>query len=315
MKSSAILGRKKVYDLTLQQLRYAVKVAEKGSINEAAKELFISQPSLSNAIMELEKEIHITIFVRSNRGVSTTNEGAEFLGYARQVLTQSELLESKYVSNKPMKQRFCISTQHYPFAANAFVELVKEFGLEEYEFALNETTTYEIIESVKTMYSELGIIYLSYYNETVIRKILAENNLIYTELFTARPHIFLYKHHPLAGRETVELEELEDYPCITFNQGQHNSFYFSEEILSTRTVKKSIKVSDRATVVNFIIGLNGYMISSGVFPKYLHGDDIISIPLNVDEKIQVGTITHKDAALSELGKKYLEALQQYAKCL
>ena len=292
-----------------------MKAAEKGSINEAAKELFISQPSLSNAIMELEKEIHTTIFIRGNRGVSITNEGAEFLGYARQVLTQSELLESKYISNRPVKQRFCVSTQHYPFASNAFVELVKEFGLDEYEFALNETTTYEIIESVKTMYSELGIIYLSNYNETVIRKILAENNLIYTELFTARPHLFLYKHHPLAGRDRVELDELEDYPCITFDQGQHNSFYFSEEILSARIVKKSIRVTDRAAVVNFIIGLNGYMISSGVFPKYLHGDDIISVALNVDEKIQVGTIMHKDATLSELGKKYLEALAKYAENL
>ncbi len=301
--------------MTLQQLKYVVKVAEKGSINEAAKELFISQPSLSNAIMELEKEVHTTIFVRNNRGITVTNEGAEFLSYARQVLTQSELLESKYVSNKPMKQRFCVSAHHYLFAANAFVELVKEFGLDEYEFALNETTTYEIIENVKTMFSEMGIIYLSNYNETVLRKILTENNLVYTELFTAKPHIFLYKHHPLADRKSVDVDDLEEYPCISFNQGQHNSFYFSEEILSTRTVKKSIRVSDRAAVVNFIIGLNGYTITSGVFPKYLHGEDIISVPLNVDEKIQVGTIMHKDATLSELGKKYLEALNQFAEHL
>lgn len=298
--------------MTLQQLKYVVKVAEKGSINEAAKELLISQPSLSSAIMELEKEVHLTIFIRNNRGVTVTNEGAEFLGYARQVLTQSELLESKYISNTTMKQRFCISTQHYPFAANAFVELIQEFGLEEYEFALNETTTYQIIEDVKTMFSEIGILYLSYYNESVIRKILKENNLVFTELFTSTPHVFLCKHHPLAKRKSLELNELDDYPCITFNQGQNNAFYFSEEIFSTRTVKKSIRVSDRAAVVNFIIGLNGYTISSGVFPKYLHGDDIISVPLNVDEKIQVGTIVHKDTVLSNLGKIYIEALTQYA---
>lgn len=299
--------------MTLQQLKYVVKVAEKGSINEAAKELLISQPSLSSAIMELEKEVHITIFIRNNRGISITNEGMEFLGYARQVLTQSELLESKYISNTPMKQRFCVSTQHYTFAANAFVELVKEFGLEEYEFALNETTTYQIIEDVKTLFSEIGIIYLSYYNETVIRKILKENSLVYTEIFTAKPHIFLYKNHPLADQKIVELNDLDHYPCISYNQGNNNAFYFSEEILSTRTVKKSIRVSDRAAVVNFLIGLNGYTISSGVFPKYLHGDDIISVPLNVDEKIQIGTIVHKDTVLSDLGKIYIEALRQYAK--
>lgn len=300
---------------TLQQLKYVVKVAEKGSINEAAKELLISQPSLSNAIRELEKEVQTTIFIRNNRGVTITNEGAEFLGYARQVLTQSELLESKYISNRPVKQRFCVSTQHYLFAVNAFVELVKEFGLDEYEFALNETTTYQIIQDVKTMFSEIGIIYLSNYNETVLLKILKENNLVYTELFTAKPHVFLYKLHPLAGQESVELNDLEDYPRISFNQGEHNAFYFSEEILSMRTVKKNIQVSDRAAVVNFIIGLNGYMISSGVFPKYLHGDDIIAVPLNVDEKIQIGTIMHKDAVLSDLGKIYIDALNQYARCL
>ena len=301
--------------ITLQQLKYVVKVAEKGSINEAAKELLISQPSLSNAIMDLEKEVQTTIFIRNNRGVTITNEGAEFLGYARQVLTQSELLESKYIGNKPLKQRFCVSTQHYPFASNAFVELVKEFGLDEYEFALNESTTYQIIQDVKTMFSEIGVIYLSNYNETVILKILKENNLIYSELFTAKPHVFLYKHHPLARQNLLELSDLDDYPRISFNQGQHNAFYFSEEILSMRTVKKNIQVSDRAAVVNFIIGLNGYMISSGVFPKYLHGDDIISVPLNVDEKIQIGTIMHKDAVLSELGKIYIEALRQYADSL
>lgn len=299
--------------MTLQQLKYVVMVAEKGSINEAAKELLISQPSLSNAIMELEKEVHTTIFIRTNRGVSITNEGMAFLGYARQVLTQSELLESKYITNTPMKQRFCVSTQHYTFAANAFVELVKEFGLEEYEFELNETTTYQIIEDVKTLYSEIGIIYLSYYNETVIRKILKENSLVYTELFTARPHIFICKHHPLANQKIVELEDLDHYPSITFTQGQNNAFYFSEEILNTRAIKKSIRVSDRAAVVNFLIGLNGYTISSGVFPKYLHGDDIISVPLNVKEKIQVGAIVHKDTVLSNLGKIYIEELRQYAK--
>jgi DNA-binding transcriptional LysR family regulator len=307
------LKAKKGRCMTLQQLKYVVKVAEKGSINEAAKELLISQPSLSNAIIELEKEVHITIFIRNNRGVSITNEGMEFLGYARQVLTQSELLESKYINNRQMKQRFCVSTQHYTFAANAFVELVKKFGLDEYEFALKETTTYQIIEDVKTLFSEIGVIYLSYYNETIILKILKENNLVYTELFTAKPHVFLYKHHPLANKKIVELRDLEHYPCLSYNQGQNNAFYFSEEILSIRTVKKSIQVSDRAAVVNFLIGLNAYTISSGVFPKYLHGEDIISVPLNVEEKIQVGTIAHKDTALSDLGKIYIEALKQYGK--
>ncbi|QUW20342.1 LysR family transcriptional regulator [Sporosarcina sp. Marseille-Q4063] len=294
--------------MTLQQLKYALEVASKGSMNEAARSLFVSQPRLSNAIKELEKEIKITIFIRTNRGVTVTNEGAEFLGYARQVLQQYNMLEEKYLSEKPAKQHFSVSTQHYTFAANAFVELVKEFGASEYEFTLRETKTYEIIEDVKNLRSELGIIYLSNYNESVLLKLLKERDLTFSELFTAKPHVFISKSHPLADKESISLEELDDYPCLSFEQGAYNSFYFSEEILSTRSVKKSIKVSDRAAIVNFMIGLDGYTISSGVFPKYLHGDDIIAVPLNVDELIRVGIIQHKDVTLSRLGEIYVDAV-------
>lgn len=298
--------------MTLQQLRYAVKIAEKGSMNEAAKVLLISQPSLSNAIMELEKELGFPIFTRTNRGIAVTNQGMEFLGYARQVLTQMELLETNFVSGKPRKRRLCVSSQHYPFVANAFVEFVKEFGKEEYDFSLYETSTHEVIENVKTMFSEMGILYLSNYNETVLRRSFSENRLVFHELFCAKPHVFLCREHPLAGRRQIELTDLDPFPRISFNQGQYNAFYFSEEILSDRAVKKSISVSDRAAVVNFMIGLSGYTISSGVFPKYLHGEDIVAVPLHVEEKIQVGVITHKDASLSPLAKRFFETLKQYA---
>lgn len=301
---------REVFNLTLQQLKYALEVASKGSMNEAARSLFISQPRLSNAIKELEKEIKITIFIRTNRGITVTNEGAEFLGYARQVLQQFNMLEEKYLSEKPAKQHFSISTQHYTFAANAFVELVKEFGASEYGFILRETKTYEIIEDVKNLRSELGIIYLSNYNESVLLKLLKERDLTFSELFTAKPHVFISKSHPLADKESINLEELDDYPCLSFEQGEYNSFYFSEEILSTRSVKKSIKVSDRAAIVNFMIGLDGYTISSGVFPKYLHGDNIIAVPLNVDELIRVGIIQHRDVTLSRLGEIYVAALKK-----
>ena len=295
--------------MTLQQLKYVLEVANKGSISEAAKDLFISQPSLSAAIKELEKEIGINIFIRTNRGIKVTNDGTEFLGYARQVLQQAELLEDKYINSTPSKQRFSVSTQHYTFTANAFVELVKEFGLGEYEFTLRETKTFNIIDDVRNLKSELGIIYLSSFNEQVIRKYLNENNLFFSELFTANPHVFISRENPLASQSSVSLDDLEGLPCLTFEQGDHNSFYFSEEILSTRSVKKSIKVSDRAAIVNFIIGLNGYTISSGIFPKYLHGKDIISIPLEVEEKIRIGVIVHKDITLSKLGEIYIEKLK------
>ena len=298
--------------MTLQQLRYAVKVAEHGSLSEAAKALFISQPSLSSSIKELENELKINIFIRSNRGVRPSDEGAEFLGYARQVLEQTDLLEEKYLGGAPRRQRFSVSTHHYLFAANAFVELVREFGGDEYEFSYRETKTWDIIEDVRCLRSELGLIYMSRFNETVITKLLRENELSFTELFTAHPHVFLSKDHPLAKKDVLHIEELDEYPCVTFEQGEHNSFYFSEEVLSERSVRRSIKVSDRAAVVNFLIGLDGFHISTGVFPEYLHGDDICSIPLDVDERIRVGYITRRDITLSRLGEIYIEALEKIA---
>ena len=298
--------------ITLQQLKYVLAVADKGSINEAAKSLLISQPSLSNSIKELEQELKITIFVRTNRGMILTNEGYEFLGYARQVIQQYEMLEEKYLGNKSSKQNFCISTQHYGFAANAFISLVQKFGGDQYEFTIRETKTFEIIDDVKNLRSELGIIYLSNYNKTVLQKLIRESNLKFVSLIEAKPHIFISENHPLANKSLVSLEDLDEYPCLSFEQGVYNSFYFSEEILSTRSVKKSIKISDRAAIFDFMVGLNGYTISSGIYPSYfLNGRNIISIPLDVDEVINIGIIMHKDITLSHLGQLYLEILKSF----
>lgn len=297
--------------MTLQQLKYAIEVADQGSMNEAAKRLFISQPSLSNAIRELEHEIQITIFNRTNRGISVSVEGMEFLGYARQVVEQAALLEGKYLGMKPARQKFGVSTQHYSFAVNAFVNLIKTYGIDEYEFTLRETRTHEIIEDVSTLKSEVGVLYLNEFNEKVMKKLLKENHLKFEELFTALPHIFVSSSNPLAKKARVTLKDLDEFPCLSFEQGEYNSFYFSEEILSTLEHKKNIKVSDRATLFNLLIGLNGYTISTGVISKSLNGKDIVAIPLDVQEKIHVGFITHKDTVRSRLGEIYIEALKAY----
>ena len=299
--------------MTLQQLRYIIIVAEKGSINEAAKYLYVSQPSLSNSIKELEEELGFTVFIRTNRGVTLSHKGMEFLGYARQVITQADLLEEKYIKKTKQIKSFCASSQHYPFVSHAFVELVKEYEEDDYNFTLSETTTYEVIENVKTLYSEIGILYLSKYNEAVIRKILTENNLIFEELVRAKPHVFLYKEHPLAKEELIDLEDLREYPKISFNQGMYNAFYYREEVFSNLPVERSINVSDRAAVVNFMMGLNAYTFSSGIFPEYLHDQDIISIPVSADEEIIIGTIVHEDVTLSSIGEKFYEILKEYAK--
>ncbi|WP_455684890.1 LysR family transcriptional regulator [Thomasclavelia sp.] len=296
--------------MTLQQLRYIIMVAQKGTISEAAKELFISQPSLSNAIKELEKELGIVIFSRTNKGIIISDDGLEFLGYARQVVEQADLLENRYLQDKITKKRFCVSTQHYSFVVNAFVDLVKKYRDSDYEFMIRETRTHEIIEDVKTLKSEVGILYLNEFNQKVINKLLKENNLIFNPLFSAKPHIFISDTNPLASRDIVSLKDIEPYPYLSFEQGQYNSFYFSEEILSTMTHQKMIKVSDRATLFNLLIGLDGYTICTGIISEELNGKNIVAIPLDIDETINIGYIVHKDTARSNLGQIFVEALKQ-----
>jgi len=296
--------------MTLQQLKYVIEVAGCGSINEASKRLFVSQPSLSAAIRELENELGFQIFLRSNRGIELSQDGAEFLGYARQVVEQSSLLEQRYFKAAPARQRFSVSTQHYAFAVNAFVDLVKQHGSDEYEFSLKETRTYDVIDDVKALRSEIGIIYLNSFNGKVLNKLMQENNLAFHPLLEAKPHIFVCKNSPLSARKSVELPELEPYPCLSFDQGQYNSFYFSEEILSTVEHKKQIRVSDRATLFNLLIGLNGYTISTGVISSDLNHPDIIAVPLKVDQTILVGWIAHKNVSLSRLAEIYISALEK-----
>ena len=297
--------------MTLQQLKYIITVADTGTITEAANRLYISQPSLTNAIHELEKEMNIVIFNRTNKGISLSKEGEIFLGYARQVLDQAAILEDKYKSGNGGKKQFCVSTQHYSFAVNAFVDLIKEYGQDEYDFSLRETQTYEIIEDVARMRSEIGILFLNDFNEKVLMKILKSHDLEFNQLFVAKPHVFISRKHPLAERNVITNEELELYPYLSFEQGEHNSFYFSEEIFSSSERKKNIRVRDRATLFNLLIGLNGYTVCSGVIDKKLNGKDIIAVPLEDESDMRIGYITHKKGMLSRLGSTYLEALKKY----
>ena len=297
--------------MTLQQLRYVTMVAKTGTITEAANKLYISQPSLTSAIHELENEMNIVIFRRTNKGVSITKEGEDFLGYARQVLEQASILEDKYKKNSGGKKQFCVSTQHYSFAVNAFVDLIKKYGQDEYDFSIRETQTYEIIEDVAKMRSELGILFLNEFNETVINKILKTHELKFTQLFVAKPHVFISRKHPLADKKIITNSELELYPYLSFEQGEHNSFYFSEEIFSASERKKNIRVRDRATLFNLLIGLNGYTVCSGVIDKKLNGKDIIAVPLADEGDMRIGYIMHKKGMLSRLGETYLESLKKY----
>ena len=297
--------------MTIQQLKYAVTAAEKGTMSEAAQFLFIAQPSLTNAIRDLEKELRITIFHRTNKGIIATNEGEEFLGYARQILQQVGLIEEKYIDGKSRKQIFSVSAQHYSFAVNAFVDVIKTFGSQSYDFTLRETQTYEIIQDVSRLKSEVGILYLSRKNENIIGKIITESGLIFEELFTASPHVFISYRHPLAEKECISLYDLKNYPYLCFEQGDYNSFYFSEEILSSISREMTIKVRDRATLFNLAVGLDGYTISTGIISHELNGENIIARPLDIDECIRIGTVTRKNMTLSRLGTAYMNALKNH----
>lgn len=294
--------------MTIQQLKYIVTVAEEGKINEAARTLFISQPSLTNAIHELEKELGFDIFNRTNRGIAATTRGTKFLSYARQVVEQMSLLESTFLETVPEKQHFQVSTQHYSFVVDAFVNFLKEVDYKEYDVTLRECRTAEIIEDVKNARSQLGFLYISSFNEKVIQKFIKDNHLEFKPLFEAKPHIFINKDHPLASKGLVDLSDLAEYPYLSFEQGEYNSFYFAEEILSTNIRDKVIRVSDRATLFNLLIGLNGYTISTGIISKELNGESIISRPLNVDEQIQLGYIKRKNEPNGVHADHFLELL-------
>ena len=296
--------------MTLQQLKYALTIADCGSMNEAAKQLFISQPSLSETMKELETEIGLDIFLRSNRGIVITPEGEEFLGYARQVTEQFGLLQSKYIDKK-VKEKFSVSTQHYTFAVKAFVETVKQIGMEQYEFAVHETTTISVIENVKNFKSVFGVLYENDFNEKVLNKMFKENGLEFVELFSCDTFVYLWSGHPLAKQEVITMEELDEYPCLALDQGKNNSLYLAEEMKSTYEYRRLIKANDRATLLNLMIGLNAYTLCSGIICEDLNGDDYKAVPLKETEKMRIGYIKRKGAKVSHIGELYIEELKKY----
>ncbi len=297
--------------MTLVQLKYVITVAGQNSLNDAAKVLFISQPSLSSAIRSLENQIGFDIFIRSKNGITLTTKGAEFIGYAKSVMEQYELLDAKYISHTEVKKTFSVSMQHYTFAVNAFVELVKQYGMDEYEFEVHETKTYEVIENVKNHKSEIGILYLNDFNKNVLNKMFTEYELQFQPLLECGVYVYMWKGHPLAERNEIALEELDEYPCLGFAQGEHNSFYFAEEVLSTYQYKRFIRANDRATLLNLMVGLNGYTLCSGILCEELNGKEYCAVKLKSDERMTIGYISRRDAPLSSIGKKYLEEIAKY----
>ena len=302
--------------MTLQQLNYIIAISESGSINRAAEKLYVSQPSLTSAIKELEKELGIVIFHRTGRGVTLTAEGADFLPYARQVYGQYLNLMEKYGKGGERKQKFGVSCQHYSFAVKAFVETVKAYDVAKYEFAIRETKTINVITDVARMHSEIGILYLSDFNRKAMLKLLNANGLAFHHLIDCNAYVYLWKGHPLAGRKSISFEDLAPYPCLSFEQGDDSSFYFAEEILSTNEYPRSIKTTDRATNLNLMTGLNGYTLCSGIICEELNGSDYIAVPYEADYNnpnsvMDVGYVVRGNAILSAMGERYLAEIRRY----
>ena len=304
--------------MTIQQLRYVIVICEEGSLNKASEQLYIAQPSLTSAVQELEKELGITIFNRSGRGVTPTNDGLEFIRYAREVLSQYDNLLEKYGKNGNLKKKFGISTQHYSFAVKSFVEMVKHFGTDEYEFAIRETMTRNVIDDVAGGKSEIGILYLNDFNRKPLEKLLKSNSLTFTPLTECNAYVYLWKGHPLAGRASIKFDDLKEYPCLSFEQGDKGSFYYAEEILSTSEYPKTIRATDRATMLNLMIGLNGYTLCSGVISEELNGSDYLAVPFEPDDdsaasNMVIGYISKKNLLLSHIAQLYVNELDNYLK--
>ena len=303
-------------NMTLNQLKYAIAISKENSLNDAAKKLFISQPSLTGAMHALEDEIGFDIFIRSKNGISLTVKGAEFLGYAKSVVEQYDILDAKYISRTNVKRQFSVSMQHYSFAVKAFIELVNRYGYDDYEFEVHETKTHEIISNVKNQKSEIGIIYLNDFNKKVLEKVLSEAGLEFTPLFDCSIYAYISKENPLAREklksgEAVTLEELDDYPCLVFDQGEYNSAYYAEEVMSTNEYRQIIRANDRATMLNLAKGVNGYTLCSGILCEDLNGDDYCALKVETDEKMTIGYISRKNSIISEIGREYIEEISKY----
>jgi len=298
--------------MTLQQLKYVITIAKYNSMNQAAKELFVSQPNMSETVKTLEDELGIKIFNRTNRGIIITPEGEEFLSYARQVVEQYSLLEHRYI-DKQVKKRFSVSMQHYSFAVQAFVDMAKNYDTQEYEFAVRETKTYEVIEDVSIGRSEIGIIFMNDFNKDVLNKILSANKLDFTKLFDCKIYAYIWNKNPLAKKKKITMEDLQSYPCLVFDQGKNSSFYLSEEVLSTYDYNRKIVANDRATMLNLMKGLNGFTLCSGIICEELNGDEYVAVPVSVKENMIIGYLTRKGSIMSELAKKYIKELAEFKK--
>ncbi|MBQ5968132.1 MAG: LysR family transcriptional regulator [Clostridiales bacterium] len=298
--------------MTILQLKYVIAIASSKSFREAASRLFVSQPALSSTIRELEEELNIQLFERTNKGIRLTDPGKEFLAYAKEAVSQYELIEDRYLDRDLDKKHFSVSMQHYVFAVHAFINVVKEYDNGKYTFAVHETRTDEVLSNVRSLDSEVGVVAFSKTNEKVMRKLFREYQLEFTPLITRETFVYVWKTHPLASAQALSLEDLKDYPCISFDQSSENDFYLTEEALGDYAFEKLIKTNDRATSAELMAAMNGYSIGTGVMTdSFALKRDFVTIKLKEEDPLTIGYIVRANHKLSEIGQRYIDELLKY----
>ncbi len=298
--------------MTILQLKYVLAIAGSSSMREAASKLFVTQPALSSTIHELEEELGIKIFDRNNKGISLTESGREFLVYAKQAVSQYELIEDRYIEGNKRKTHFSVSIQHYVFAVHAFVNTVKNFDSEGFVYSIYETRTHEVLMNVKNLKSEIGILAYSKSNGNILKKLFREYQLEFHPLMIRGTFVYLWKDHPLASKRALSLKDLKDYPCVSFDQSSDRDFYISEEALGDYAFEKLITTNDRATSSEILAKLNGYSIGTGIMIDSMTlQDGFVSIKLKEEDPLTIGYIKRKNHKLSDIGKVYVEELEKY----
>lgn len=298
--------------MTILQLKYVLAIASSSSMREAASKLFVSQPALSATIHELEEELNIKIFDRNNKGISISEQGREFLTYAKQAVSQYELIEDRYLEKDKDKKHFSVSMQHYVFAVHAFVNTVRNFDSNRFVYSVYETRTDEVLTNVKNLKSEIGVIAYSVSNENIVKKLFREYQLDFYPLMVRKTFAYVWKDHPLAERKEISLEELKGYPCVSFDQSSDHDFYLSEEALGDYEFEKLIKSNDRATSSEIMAKLNGYSIGTGIMTEsIILKDGFVSIKLKEEDPLTIGYIIRKNHKLSDIGEMYIEELRKY----
>ncbi|MCM3731193.1 LysR family transcriptional regulator [Fictibacillus nanhaiensis] len=295
--------------MTPQQFRYIVEIAKHNSISKAASALYVTQPSISRAVRELETELGITILDRTNKGVVFTKEGTELLFYAKTLLEQMESVVHHFNKEKTMNlTKFSISSQHYGFAIEAVANLMDYFAERNYELTIREDKTFDVIDDVYASRSILGILFLTDLNKHFFERYFTSKQLTFTPIASLKQHVFLRKEHPLAHLECITLDQLRDYPYLTYQQDDM-LLHFAEEALNVDNIGKLVYLKDRGAMNNLLSNTDSYNLGTGCIVHNYMNPNIISIPLEESNMIEVGLVKRNDVHLPDEVLVYISFLK------